>query len=185
MNYNVWLVIYKYNFYVVLLKYNVKLVDNLDYQQQEHMEYRIQTLNQLKPLVQGFRRKSGLTQAAMAEQLGVSQQAYAQIESNLSSTSVERLYTILRLLNIDISFTSQTEDQATAAEIASTSSKKLVSPNKVKKSQNFKVEQGTKKLVAREKQSNALSRKEETSVNKKRALVSPAKLSKRSDTTKW
>lgn len=149
------------------------------------MEYRIQTLNQLKPLVQGFRRKSGLTQAAMAEQLGVSQQAYAQIESNLSSTSVERLYTILRLLNIDINLTSQTGVQATVAEIASISSKKLVTPIKVKKSQEVKAEQGTRNMVVREKQSNALSRKEETSANKKRTLVSPVKLSKRSDTTKW
>ncbi len=149
------------------------------------MEYRIQTLNQLKPLIQGFRRKAGLTQAAMAEQLGVSQQAYAQIESNLSSTSVERLYTILRLLNIDINFTSQAEVQATSMEIVSISSQKLVTPNKAKKSQNFEIEQGTRKPNGREKLINALSRKEGTSVNKKRALVSPAKLSKRSDTTKW
>jgi HTH-type transcriptional regulator/antitoxin HipB len=149
------------------------------------MEYRIQTLNQLKPLVQGFRRKSGLTQAAMAEQLGVSQQAYAQIESNLSSTSVERLYTILRLLNIDINFTNQAAVHATEADINSVSSKKLVTPIKVKKSRNDKAEQGIRKMVAREKQSNALSGKEETSINKKRAVVSPAKLSKRLDTTKW
>nr|WP_268248985.1 helix-turn-helix transcriptional regulator [Undibacterium macrobrachii] len=167
------------------MKYNAKLVGDLNCQEQERMEYRIQTLNQLKPLVQGFRRKSGLTQAAMAERLGVSQQAYAQIESNLSSTSVERLYTILRLLNIDINFTSHAEVQSTAVEIASISSKNLVTPNKVKKPQSFKVELGTKKLVSRKKQSNTLSSKETTSANKKRTLASPAKLSKRSDTTKW
>lgn len=149
------------------------------------MEYRIQTLNQLKPLVQGFRRKSGLTQAAMAEQLGVSQQAYAQIESNLSSTSVERLYTILRLLNVDINFTTQAGVQATATDIDSVSSKKLVTPIKVKKSQDVKAEQDIRKMLAKEKRLKALLRKEETTVNKKRALVSPAKLSKRSDTTKW
>ncbi|MBC3881604.1 helix-turn-helix transcriptional regulator [Undibacterium sp. LX40W] len=150
------------------------------------MEYRIQTLNQLKPLVQGFRRKSGLTQAAMAEQLGVSQQAYAQIESNLSSTSVERLYTILRLLNIDINFTSQAGAQAITGDITSASPQKFVSPIKVKKSQDVKVEQSIGKNVTREKRSSTLSKAEEASVNnKRRALASPVKLSKRSDTTKW
>jgi HTH-type transcriptional regulator/antitoxin HipB len=127
------------------------------------MEYRIQTLSQLKPIIQGFRRKSGLTQAAMAERLGVSQQAYAQIESNLSSTSVERLYTILRLLNIDINFVSSTEVQMTATEIISDSSK----------------------MVEKQKRRTDLSKKREMGVSKKLALVSPAKLSKRSDTTKW
>ena len=40
----------------------------------------------------------------MAEKLGITQQSYAQMESNLASTSTERLYTILRLLNVELSF---------------------------------------------------------------------------------
>lgn len=68
------------------------------------MQFSLQTIDQLKPLVQGFRKRAGLTQAAMAEKLGITQQSYAQIESNLHSTSVERLYTILRLLNVELSF---------------------------------------------------------------------------------
>ena len=68
------------------------------------MRFPLQTIDQLKPLVQGFRKRAGLTQAAMAEKLGITQQSYAQMESNLSSTSVERLYTILRLLNVELSF---------------------------------------------------------------------------------
>lgn len=40
----------------------------------------------------------------MAEKLGITQQSYAQIESNLGSTSVERLYTILRLLDVELHF---------------------------------------------------------------------------------
>ncbi len=42
----------------------------------------------------------------MAEKLGITQQSYAQIESNLHSTSVERLYMILRLLKVELSFSS-------------------------------------------------------------------------------
>ncbi len=68
------------------------------------MQFPLHTIDQLKPLVQGFRKRAGLTQAAMAEKLGITQQSYAQIESNLSSTSVERLYTIMRLLNVELSF---------------------------------------------------------------------------------
>lgn len=68
------------------------------------MRFPLQTIDQLKPLVQGFRKQAGLTQAAMAEKLGITQQSYAQIEANLGATSVERLYTILRLLNVELSF---------------------------------------------------------------------------------
>jgi len=68
------------------------------------MRFSLQTIDQLKPLIQGFRKQAGLTQAAMAEKLGITQQSYAQIESNLGSTSVERLYTILRLLDVELNF---------------------------------------------------------------------------------
>ena len=70
------------------------------------MQFPLQTIDQLKPLVQGFRKRAGLTQAAMAEKLGITQQSYAQMESNLGSTSVDRLYTILRLLNVELCFLS-------------------------------------------------------------------------------
>lgn len=66
------------------------------------MEYRISTLEQIRPLLLGFRQKSGLSQAQLAEKLGVSQQAYARIEANPAATSVERLFTILRLLGVSI-----------------------------------------------------------------------------------
>lgn len=68
------------------------------------MQFPLQTIDQLKPIIQGFRKQAGLTQAAMADKLGITQQSYAQIESNLHATSVERLYTILRLLNVELNF---------------------------------------------------------------------------------
>ena len=72
------------------------------------MQFPLQTVDQLKPLIQGFRKQAGLTQAAMAEKLGITQQSYAQIESNLNATSVERLYMILRILNVELSFSTST-----------------------------------------------------------------------------
>jgi HTH-type transcriptional regulator/antitoxin HipB len=66
------------------------------------MDYPVKTLSQLRPILQGFRKETGLTQAAMAEKLGITQQSYAQLEAKPASASVERLFKILRLLNVDI-----------------------------------------------------------------------------------
>jgi len=66
------------------------------------MDYPIKTLTQLKPILVGFRKQAGLTQAALASRLGITQQSYAKIEANPASTSVERLFTILRLLGGEI-----------------------------------------------------------------------------------
>ena len=66
------------------------------------MDYPIRTLQQLRPILIGFRRQAGLSQAAVAALLGVTQQSYARIEANPAATSVERLFTILRLLGGEI-----------------------------------------------------------------------------------
>ena len=66
------------------------------------MDYPIRTLQQIRPLLVGFRKRAGLSQAAVAALLGVTQQSYAKIEANPSATSVERLFTILRLLGSEI-----------------------------------------------------------------------------------
>ncbi|PRC94401.1 helix-turn-helix transcriptional regulator [Solimicrobium silvestre] len=66
------------------------------------MEYPIKTLSQLRLVLQGFRKAAGLTQAAMASQLGITQQSYAQIEANPAVSSMERLYKILRILNVEL-----------------------------------------------------------------------------------
>jgi hypothetical protein len=44
------------------------------------MGYRIQTLKQLHPLAQRFRRMSGLNEAAKLELQGVTQQTYAKLD---------------------------------------------------------------------------------------------------------
>lgn len=66
------------------------------------MDYPIKTLSQLRPILQGFRKAAGLTQAALAERLGITQQSYAQLEANPASASVERLFKVLRILDVDL-----------------------------------------------------------------------------------
>jgi HTH-type transcriptional regulator/antitoxin HipB len=66
------------------------------------MDYPVRTLSQLRPILQGFRKAAGLTQAVMASRLGVTQQTYAQLEANPATVSVERLFRVLRALNVDL-----------------------------------------------------------------------------------
>lgn len=67
------------------------------------MTYPIKTLNQLPLVLKAFRKEQGLTQAAMAEKLGITQQSYAYFEAKPATATLERLFTVLRLLNVDIS----------------------------------------------------------------------------------
>lgn len=93
------------------------------------MSYPIKTLGQLRPVLQGFRKEAGVTQAAMASQLGITQQSYAQIEANPASTSVERLYKIMRLLNVELVLAHEQSDAGGA--IQPDKSKKPQAPRKV------------------------------------------------------
>ncbi len=78
------------------------------------MLYPIKTLSQLRPILQGFRKATGLTQAAVAERLGVSQQSYAKIEANPGSASLERLYAVFSILNVEITLSSRESAPAEA-----------------------------------------------------------------------
>ena len=110
------------------------------------MQFPLQTIDQLKPLLQGFRKRAGLTQAAMAEKLGITQQSYAQMESNLGATSVERLYTIMRLLNVQLSFlpsdgkvptpSSAPDNSAAKVKAKATKNKPPATPNKTNKTKS-------------------------------------------------
>ncbi len=66
------------------------------------MTYPIKTLNQLPLVLKAFRKEQGLTQAVMAEKLGITQQSYAYFEAKPATATLERLFTVLRLLNVDI-----------------------------------------------------------------------------------
>ncbi|KWI59804.1 XRE family transcriptional regulator [Burkholderia pseudomultivorans] len=64
------------------------------------MAFPVQTLGQLRPILVGFRKSAGLTQAQLAARLGVTQQSYAQLESNPSAVSIERLFKVLNALGV-------------------------------------------------------------------------------------
>lgn len=55
-------------------------------------DYPLNTLNQLRPLLIGFRKANGLTQKDLSERLGVTQQTYSRLEANPASASIERLF---------------------------------------------------------------------------------------------
>jgi len=106
------------------------------------MDYPIRTLQQIRPLLVGFRKRAGLSQAEVAGLLGVTQQSYAKIEANPAATSVERLFTILRLLGSEIVLAQSVEqgdavaaDRARAAGISLPALKpkkaRVMAPSKV------------------------------------------------------
>jgi len=66
------------------------------------MTYPIKTLDQLPLILKGLRKQRGLTQAALAERLGITQQSYAWFEANPATATLERLFTVLRLLDAEI-----------------------------------------------------------------------------------
>jgi len=80
------------------------------------MDYSLKTLSQLRPILIGFRKAAGLTQAAVAARLGVTQQTYAQLEANPAAVSVERLFKVLRVLDVELALT-RAEKASEAASI--------------------------------------------------------------------
>lgn len=68
--------------------------------------YPVKTLNQLRPLLIGFRKANGLTQKELSEQLGVTQQTYARLEANPARASIERLFKIFTVLGVEINLSS-------------------------------------------------------------------------------
>lgn len=69
------------------------------------MGYPVKTPRQLRPILVGFRKAAGLTQAQVASRLGVTQQTYAQLEAKPESTSIDRLFHVLKVLKVDIVLT--------------------------------------------------------------------------------
>lgn len=66
------------------------------------MDYPIKILSQLRPTLIGFRKQKGLTQASLAQLLGITQQSYAKLEADPASASIERLFKVLQLLDVEI-----------------------------------------------------------------------------------
>ncbi|HAM5519386.1 TPA: helix-turn-helix transcriptional regulator [Escherichia coli] len=74
-------------------------------------DYPLNTLNQLRPLLIGFRKANGLTQKDLSERLGVTQQTYSRLEANPASASIERLFKVFSILGVKISFSSSERKQ--------------------------------------------------------------------------
>ena len=70
---------------------------------EEKVIYSIKTLSQFPLLIKGFRKDKGLTQAVMAERLGVTQQSYAYFEANPATATLKRVFMVLRMLEVEIS----------------------------------------------------------------------------------
>lgn len=66
------------------------------------MIYPANNLSTLPLLLKGFRKAEGLTQAAIAERLGISQQGYSKFEADPASASVDRLLTVLQLFGVEV-----------------------------------------------------------------------------------
>jgi len=65
--------------------------------------YPIKIIGQLPLVLKGFRKEKGLTQAGMAEKLGITQQSYAYFEANPATATLERVFMVLRMLDVEIS----------------------------------------------------------------------------------
>ncbi|MGR3907469.1 helix-turn-helix transcriptional regulator [Burkholderia sp. SR8] len=82
------------------------------------MAFPVQTLSQLRPILVGFRKSAGFTQAQLAARLGVTQQSYAQLEANPSAVSIDRLFKVLNVLGVRLTLEPGTPDAAAPPDIA-------------------------------------------------------------------
>jgi HTH-type transcriptional regulator/antitoxin HipB len=64
--------------------------------------YTIQTAEQLKPIIAGFRKSAGLTQEDLAMRLGITQQTYSVAERNAPNMSVSKLLAVLNALGVEL-----------------------------------------------------------------------------------
>jgi HTH-type transcriptional regulator/antitoxin HipB len=65
-------------------------------------KFTIQTAEQLTPIMVGFRKNAGLTQADMATRLGITQQTYSVAERNALNMSVSKLLSVLNTLGVEL-----------------------------------------------------------------------------------
>lgn len=82
------------------------------------MHYPIQTPDQLKTMLSGLRKARGLSQADLAAKLGISQQAIAKFERNPAAASVERLFSVLRVMDARLALL---DDEAAGPDASSAS----------------------------------------------------------------
>lgn len=65
-------------------------------------DFTVRTAEQLPALLKGFRKQAGLTQAAVALRLGVTQQTLSAMERNADKVSADRLLQLLSILGVEL-----------------------------------------------------------------------------------
>jgi len=65
-------------------------------------DFTVRTSAQLPVLLQAFRKESGLTQAAAAKRMGITQQTLSALERNAQKASVDRLLHLLNVLGVEL-----------------------------------------------------------------------------------
>lgn len=80
------------------------------------MDYPVQTLKQLEPILKAFRKARGLTQADLALRTGVSQQALSALEAKPHRASFERLLVYLAALDVEIVLRNRESDRRNSPE---------------------------------------------------------------------
>lgn len=70
-------------------------------------DFPVRIPQQLPPLLQGFRKTAGLTQANVAARMGITQQTLSAMERNASQVSVSRLLKLLGVLGVELVLRSQ------------------------------------------------------------------------------
>lgn len=118
------------------------------------MDFPIKTIAQLQPILQGFRKATGLSQAAVAKKLGITQQSYAEFELNPQLASTERVYKILRLFNVEISLSHKADPESELAAETKLKTTSLTKPTKKPSKPN----EPNSKLVQSELSKSALER---------------------------
>ena len=73
--------------------------------------FTIKTLAHLRPLLIAYRKKAGLSQSAIAQKLGITQQSYAELEARPESASFERLFRLFNLLNVEFALADQVSNE--------------------------------------------------------------------------
>ncbi|PLC50084.1 transcriptional regulator [Pollutimonas subterranea] len=66
------------------------------------VDFPVRTAEQLPALLQGFRKQAGLTQAATALRLGVTQQTLSALERNADKISADRLLQVLNIFGVEL-----------------------------------------------------------------------------------
>lgn len=63
----------------------------------------VRTPKQLASIMRAFRKKAGLSQAQLADRLGVSRQAFSALERDPESATFERLMKVWAVLGLEVS----------------------------------------------------------------------------------